>query len=259
MRETAAPETTEPPAAAAAPHHEDDEEEDLFGEAEEESKPGEGAPLKKTPPAVPNDPVVAAPAAPAILPPALPDEPKAAATTTTAPAVDPALVNLVLASAIPKKDVVSGLAPSASKPTNPPSTTTPPHMAGSIFGLSDAVKIPFSVDTKLLEGSILAQLKALPAHLANDALQEYDDALQIKGGSIRNKGAYLYGVISEYLALWLATGWLLYTADRPSSHSSFCLTPCLHACPRMTTYYCTQQNVTRLSMNGPRRAGKDRV
>eukprot|EP00977_Amphora_coffeiformis_P007032 scaffold1522_cov166-Amphora_coffeaeformis.AAC.10 len=54
---------------------------------------------------------------------------------------------------------------------------------------------------KLLEGGILAKLKALPPNLANDALQEYDDALQIKGGSIRNQGAYLYGVIKRYTSV----------------------------------------------------------
>ncbi|KAL7581051.1 hypothetical protein ACA910_005854 [Epithemia clementina (nom. ined.)] len=75
------------------------------------------------------------------------------------------------------------------------------HFSGTRFGLDPAVKIPQSVDTKLLEGSILAKLKSLPPNLANDALQEYDDALQIKGGSIRNQGAYLFGVIKRYVSV----------------------------------------------------------
>lgn len=113
-----------------------------------------------------------------------------------------------------KKDVVSGLAPPASAANNnnnrsnagsttgsAVATSSTGHISGSIFGLSDAVRIPKSVDTKLLEGGILAKLKALPSNLANDALQEYDDALQIKGGSIRNQGAYLYGVIKRYTSV----------------------------------------------------------
>ena len=87
--------------------------------------------------------------------------------------------------------------------TAPPLTTTTStmYLRGSAFGLPEDVKIPKSVDPNLLQGGILAKLKALPANLANDALQEYDDALQIKGGSIRNQGAYLYGVIKRYTSV----------------------------------------------------------
>lgn len=96
-----------------------------------------------------------------------------------------------------KRDVVSGLAPASSSTITSPTTL----LRGSAFGLPDSVKIPNSVDTKLLEGGILAKLRALPPNLANDALQEYDDALQIKGNSIRNQGAYLYGVIKRYTSV----------------------------------------------------------
>ena len=37
--------------------------------------------------------------------------------------------------------------------------------------------------------------------LINDALKEYDDAVQIKGDSIRNHGAYLYGVVKRYASV----------------------------------------------------------
>ena len=40
--------------------------------------------------------------------------------------------------------------------------------------------------------------KSLPVHLINDALQEYDDAVDVKGSAIRNHGAYLYGVVKRY-------------------------------------------------------------
>ena len=75
------------------------------------------------------------------------------------------------------------------------------YSPGTRYGLAASVKIPQSVDPKLLEGSILAKLKSLPPNLANDALQEYDDALEVKGGSIRNQGAYLYGVIKRYVSV----------------------------------------------------------
>jgi hypothetical protein len=202
------------PVPAAVNHtNEDEEEEDLFGEDEEETSPVKDSAAAVAAPKAPVDSplknledtagevVAVNNAQETPVPPAGSVPPVATKTTIsiTTTAVDPALVNLVLAAAIPKKDVVAGLAKLPNtKPTTPGSgSAPPPHMAGSIFGLSDAVKIPFSVDTKLLEGGILAKLKALPATLANDALQEYDDALNIKGGSIRNKGAYLYGVISE--------------------------------------------------------------
>lgn len=269
MSEDTAPETaaTAPPQAAMAPPdpvpaavnhtNEDEEDEDLFGEDEEEtSLVTDSAAAAAAPKAPVESPLkedlgdtpgggVAVHAQEPVLPPV-----ETKPTTTTAAAVDPALVNLVLAAAIPKKDVVAGLAKLPhTKPTTPGgSSAPPPHMAGSIFGLSDAVKIPFSVDTKLLEGGILAKLKALPATLANDALQEYDDALNIKGGSIRNKGAYLYGVISE--SVEIANPVLL---SHPASltHPA-CLA--LPACPILPF-----QNATCPSTNGPRRAGKDRV
>jgi len=33
----------------------------------------------------------------------------------------------------------------------------------------------------------------------NESLAEYDDAVQIKGGNIRNHGAYLFGVVKRYV------------------------------------------------------------
>jgi hypothetical protein len=67
------------------------------------------------------------------------------------------------------------------------------------FGLPDSVTIPASVHTTLLQGKLLEILRNLPVQLINDALAEYDDAVQIKGAAIRNHGAYLYGVIKRYV------------------------------------------------------------
>jgi hypothetical protein len=99
---------------------------------------------------------------------------------------------------IPKK---SKAPPKPSKEATSESAAAKAFMRGSTFGLSDDVRIPIAVDTKLLEGGILSKLKSLPPNLANDALQEFDDALQVKGQSIRNRGAYLYGVIKRYTSV----------------------------------------------------------
>lgn len=152
--------------AATKPVPDDDDDDDLFGENEdnEKSETKEATTKKKE--------------------------------TSSADATSLNIPKKIKAETPVKQDVVSGLGPSSSIASV--STT---HLRGSTFGLPDEVKIPKSVDTKLLEGGILAKLKALPPNLANDALQEYDDALQIKGNSIRNQGAYLYGVIKRYTSV----------------------------------------------------------
>jgi hypothetical protein len=69
------------------------------------------------------------------------------------------------------------------------------------FGLPKGVTLPQSVKSDLLQGRLLETLQSLPINLINDALQEYDDAVQIKGESIRNRGAYLFGVIKRYVSV----------------------------------------------------------
>jgi hypothetical protein len=79
--------------------------------------------------------------------------------------------------------------------------TSPSSNEASRFGLPAGVSMPKSVQTKLLQGRLLETLRSLPINLINDALTEYDDAVQIKGGAIRNHGAYLYGVIKRYVSV----------------------------------------------------------
>ena len=70
------------------------------------------------------------------------------------------------------------------------------------FGLPSGVLIPRTIRDDLFQpgGRLLDTLKSLSSiTLINDALQEYDDAVQIKGASIRNHGAYLFGVIKRYV------------------------------------------------------------
>lgn len=72
---------------------------------------------------------------------------------------------------------------------------------GSKYGLPPDIVIPPTVTPSLLQGRLLETLRALPKQLINDALVEYDDAVQIKGESIRNHGAYLYGVVKRYVSV----------------------------------------------------------
>lgn len=75
----------------------------------------------------------------------------------------------------------------------------PSTISGTKYGLPEGVIVPTAVQPNLLQGRLLDTLKGLPMQLINDALAEYDDAVQIKGNSIRNHGAYLYGVIKRYV------------------------------------------------------------
>jgi hypothetical protein len=78
-------------------------------------------------------------------------------------------------------------------------TSTP---EASKFGLPAKVNLPKSlINSNLLKGRLLETLLGLPIKSINDALTEYDDAVQIKGESIRNHGAYLYGVIKRYISV----------------------------------------------------------
>lgn len=87
---------------------------------------------------------------------------------------------------------------SASK-SNTLSPLSSPLLDPASFDLPPDVKIPKSVSGSLLrQGKLLEILKTLPSNLINDALVEYDDAVDVKGASIRNHGAYLYGVVKRY-------------------------------------------------------------
>lgn len=89
---------------------------------------------------------------------------------------------------------VPSLIANSNSKSNVSATHNPLH-----YGLPAEVTIPPSVDVSLLQGRLLETLRNLPLQLINDALVEYDDAVQIKGEAIRNRGAYLYGVIKRYV------------------------------------------------------------
>ena len=90
--------------------------------------------------------------------------------------------------------------PRVSAPVSTASPTPKSNM-GSLYGLPPDIVIPPTVTPELLQGRLLDTLRALPKQLINDALVEYDDAVQIKGESIRNHGAYLYGVVKRYISV----------------------------------------------------------
>jgi hypothetical protein len=108
---------------------------------------------------------------------------------------------------IPRKSntkAVSNLsAPAASTMTSSPAAVRTPasDARAAKYGLPLGVVIPDSVRDDLLEGRLMDTLRSLPLQLITDALQEYDDAVQVKGGAIRNHGAYLFGVIKRYVSV----------------------------------------------------------
>jgi hypothetical protein len=69
------------------------------------------------------------------------------------------------------------------------------------FGLPKQVTVPASVTREVLQGRLLDTIRTLPPQLINDALQEFDDAVHNKGQSIRNHGAYLFGVVKRYISV----------------------------------------------------------
>jgi hypothetical protein len=92
---------------------------------------------------------------------------------------------------------------SASTPSSAPATSpsVKPGSNANKYGLPEDIQIPASVTPSILNGRLLETLRTLPNNLINDAMAEYDDAVVIKGESIRNHGAYLWGVIKRYVSV----------------------------------------------------------
>jgi Heterogeneous nuclear ribonucleoprotein Q acidic domain len=81
------------------------------------------------------------------------------------------------------------------------SSAVKPGSNANKYGLPEDIKIPASVTPSILNGRLLETLRTLPNNLINDAMAEYDDAVVIKGESIRNHGAYLWGVVKRYVSV----------------------------------------------------------
>ena len=78
-------------------------------------------------------------------------------------------------------------------------TAGPSNDRSGKFGLPKSVSVPASVTRDVIHGRLLETIRTLPPNLINDALQEFDDAVHNKGQSIRNHGAYLFGVVKRYI------------------------------------------------------------
>lgn len=128
------------------------------------------------------------PAAAAVAPPA--SGPSATSESPTKTASPASLTS------IPRKS-------NASSPSQPPLPLSPSAASSSSksLDLPPGCKVPNSVTSAILNGKLLETLKSLPVNLINDALQEYDDAVDVKGASIRNHAAYLYGVVKRYISV----------------------------------------------------------
>lgn len=185
---------------AAPTEEEEDDDDDLFGGGDED-EPTPAIKAEESNAAEPSTTEFKEPALPEVAPSTVQPkrEPQAPAVTTPSKTDE---------MAIPRK------AASATKKfeTSPNLSHAPSHnrVPGAKYGLPFGVNVPASiVRTKLLEvemntpGSKLMEvLKSLPINLINDALTEYDDAVEIKGATaIRNHGAYLYGVVKRYVSV----------------------------------------------------------
>ncbi|KAG7349736.1 hypothetical protein IV203_012333 [Nitzschia inconspicua] len=123
-----------------------------------------------------------------------------AATADTEPepqkAEDSPIKSDVLKGAIPRKSSAANVSNNSS-----PSKALAEDPRATKYGLPKGVTLPKTVKDDALSGRLLETLQSLPLQLINDALQEYDDAVQTKGNSIRNHSAYLFGVIKRYVSV----------------------------------------------------------
>ncbi|KAL3913049.1 MAG: hypothetical protein SGARI_000849, partial [Bacillariaceae sp.] len=213
--------------AAAANNSDDDEEEDLFGsdneDGEEDAQPAaeqDNAVAVKVDTETTSEPAAPPQEEEKAEETSEPLKAEASSSSETAPPPEAKPVELK----IPKKKKASDATPaspvaasttmtiprkrsaSMESPTKESSATSTEDAAkedprAAKFGLPTGVTLPSTVTDNLLEGRLLETLQSLPINLINDALQEYDDAVGVKGSSIRNRGAYLFGVIKRYVSV----------------------------------------------------------
>jgi hypothetical protein len=219
-------------------NEEDDDDDDLFGDADEvdhsQSNSQTATPsatLSEDPssaaetnaPPVSRDPssLVNDPSPPAVKNDVATDSASSPSNAATTPAANGAANESPTSpksiTSIPRKQSLSSPSAHSSPPTavtvvnsppvaknkaRPPITGNNSNTHPSKYGLPASVKVPKSVTPDILNGKILEMLQTLPAHLINDALQEFDEAVEVKGhDSIRSFGAYLYGVVKRYISV----------------------------------------------------------
>mmetsp|Transcript_43600 Transcript_43600/g.91637 ORF Transcript_43600/g.91637 Transcript_43600/m.91637 type:complete len:187 (+) Transcript_43600:457-1017(+) len=108
-------------------------------------------------------------------------------------------------SRIPKKTNAESLPP--------PTPTGSYHHSSSSHGeiersdsldeliLPEGVTLPPSVTPNMIDGRLRRTFLDLTPTQMKEILAEYDDAVREKGGEIRNRNAYLFGVVKRYKAL----------------------------------------------------------
>ncbi|CAJ1944377.1 unnamed protein product [Cylindrotheca closterium] len=178
-----------------------DAKEDAQEEAAEESKEGAPAPAPESNSTFIIDKAPAPVEAPAAASPAPANNPSPAKKMDAPIPRTSSASGGNITSPIPRSTTI----PRNTIPKSPPKAASPSPAKSSsgpeAYNLPSGVNMPESVNNKLLQGRLLDTLRSLPTNLINDALTEYDDAVKVKQGSIRNHGAYLYGVIKRYVSV----------------------------------------------------------
>ncbi len=166
----------------------DDEDDDLFADSDDEDKKQE-KPAKSS--SVTTKSIVAA---------------IQTVPVKTEPVKEPAREETVYA-AIPRKSSAVPSSPKTSEapPPSPKPSSSSNTDAASKYGLPKGTIVPSSIREDIMMqsgGKMLETLRGLgDVQLINDALQEYDDAVKLKGAGIRNHGAYLFGVVKRYVSV----------------------------------------------------------
>lgn len=66
------------------------------------------------------------------------------------------------------------------------------------LSLPDGIRLPATVTPGMLDGRLRRAFFDLTPAQMREVLTEYDDAVRDKGGEIRNRTAYLFGVVKRY-------------------------------------------------------------
>ena len=89
------------------------------------------------------------------------------------------------------------------RPRDGPFQPVPPEQVHSEadLNLPEGVTLPPSIPPQLMSEKLQSMLNTLPVQQMKEALSEYHDAVASKGSTIRNKQAYLHGVLKRYITI----------------------------------------------------------
>jgi hypothetical protein len=66
------------------------------------------------------------------------------------------------------------------------------------LGLPDGIQLPATVSKEMIDGRLRRAFLELTTIQMREVLLEYDEAVRDKGNEIRNRTAYLFGVVKRY-------------------------------------------------------------